>query len=124
MRMVSHIPDVKHWDPSPGVHWRPGVLWAIAGANATLRVNHYSGGFIDRVVLTSALPAGLKLGQPVACRFTSEAYDPVAQIEPGGWSTAPRDEVAAVAAGIFTIGIIPNRITKLPTEHAWTRRTA
>jgi hypothetical protein len=123
MRMVAHNPEVMTVD-RPGEFWRPGVLWSIDGASATVRVGRVGGPYRDYTVETSALPPNCGIGHPIAVRFNSQSFAPIVAIEEGGWAPGchPADQAAAVAADVFTIGIIPRRITREPEEKAWTWR--
>jgi hypothetical protein len=114
LRGLSHT-----YDPSPGVHWRPGVVWAIAGASATVRVFLHTGDKQhEYTVATSSLPH-TAIGGPIVARFTSQAYASIVELQgglwpPGGGPGGGTAEADAVARGQFYVGVIPRSITKEP----------
>ncbi len=123
------MPNVTYVD-RPGEHWRPGVIWEITGATATVRIARVGGPYRDYTVATSSLPS-LSIGSPIVAKFTSEAFEPIADLQAGEWNSgeAPRgaapngdtEERDAVRRGVFYVGVIPRRITGEPEEKAWTR---
>jgi len=112
IRMVSHRPDVMTLD-RPGEHWRPGVIWSLNGASATIKVFlHNSDQRHEYTVPTSSLPSNA-IGSPIVVKFTSEAYSPIADLQAGEWSgdnpgpgTGEQD---AVARGLGMAGSIARR---------------
>jgi hypothetical protein len=112
----SLVPDVHTLD-RVGEHYRPGVVWAIAGATSTARVWCAVGDIREFTVNTSMLPNGAAVGAPLVAKFTSTAYSRIAALSAGTWARGygpGTDEAGAVTRGEFFLCCIPRDITRAP----------
>jgi hypothetical protein len=100
--------------------WSPGVLWAINGATATVRIFCTPGVLRDFSIPMSALPnPNSSIGCPLACRMADEGAMSFTLAEVGGTHWAGRtgpgaQEAAAVARGEFFFAAINRDITNEP----------
>jgi len=101
--------------------WRGGQVWSIDGETVTIRC-HVEQSYVRNVTCDlSLVPAGAQsIGSPVCCRLTGSDPDAQTIVEivetsflPG---SAPRDNAASVAAGIYSPGIVPRSITNEPVS--------
>ena len=106
--------------------YRGGVIWAIAGATTTIRLQAAHSVIRDYTVATSSLPAGLGVGSPVKCSTTGAESGTVnmaiVSVEAGAFAPghSPTDAAAAVAAGQF----YPAAWCPGPTHYDWSEADA
>ena len=120
---ISSLPPDVHTLDRSDQHYRPGVVWTVDGAAATVRVFCSPGDIRTYAVATASRP-NEGVGAPVVARFTSTSYATIAALIPSHWGAGGpgTDEAGAVARGEFHLCVIPRSITGTP--RTWWRETA
>ena len=98
--------------------WGGGVVWGIAGANATIRVRVEASINRDYTGLASDLPSPV-VGAPVVVRLTGAFPYTVAEIRGSHFAGADgADQAGKIQRGQFYPAVVPRSITG-DTETYW-----
>ena len=93
--------------------WRSAQVQAVNGANCTIKRFKEATIVGSVVILTSLVPVECRaIGAPICVRHAAgDATYTILEVIPSCFfSDAPRDQVASVATGIFSPGIIPHAL--------------
>ncbi|MEP7306315.1 MAG: hypothetical protein ABJA98_12430 [Acidobacteriota bacterium] len=119
MRRITALRPHVHVLDRGDEKWRGGVVWAISGAAATLRVRAEAWATRDYAVATSDLPCHA-IGAPIVVRVTGSFPYTVAEIQGSHFTGGDGvDQAGKIAAGIFEPACVPRSITG-ESEVMWT----
>lgn len=83
--------------------WRGGMVWAVDGDIATIRLLAEQSFVLDKIVSTSLLPAGMTTGHPCVCRVTGSGADAYLIVEVReSYFAGPDPEAGEFAPGCIT----------------------